>query len=86
LPRKQPSGAPSFAPEFEIVPKHELTPRQLDVLKLLCDGFTSKQIGENLGIAPKTVEFHRRLIAKKIDSSKLALMVRWAIRNKIIEP
>jgi DNA-binding CsgD family transcriptional regulator len=56
------------------------------VLKLLCDGLTSKQIGEKLGIAPKTVEYYRGLIAKKIGSSNLALSVRWAIRNKIIEP
>jgi DNA-binding CsgD family transcriptional regulator len=55
-------------------------------LKLLCDGLNSKQIGDRLGIAGKTVEFHRGCIAKKIGTSSIALMVRWAIRNRIIEP
>ena len=65
---------------------HDLTPRRLDVLKPLCDGLTTKQFGDKLTLAPKTVEFHRGLIAKKIGSSNLALMVRWAMRNKIIDP
>jgi len=63
-----------------------LSPRQLEVLKLLCDGLRGKQIADSLGLSPKTVEFHRAEIAKRMGSANLALMVRWAIRNKIIEP
>ena len=63
-----------------------LTNRQLEVLRLVCDGQSSKEIGLALGISSKTVEFHKAHIAKKIDAHSTVSVVRWAIRQGIIQP
>lgn len=62
-----------------------LTAREIEVLKLICEGKTAKEIGHDLGISSKTVEYHRGNICKKFGESRTALLVRCAIRNRIIE-
>jgi DNA-binding CsgD family transcriptional regulator len=64
----------------------ELKPTELDILKLTCNGLTSKQVATKLIMSPKTVEFHRSNIARKTGTSHVAMLVRWAIRHKLIEP
>ena len=63
-----------------------LTPRELEVLLLICDGLSSKQIGQRLGITRKTVEFHRAQISDKTETSNVAGLVRWAMREGLIVP
>ena len=63
-----------------------LPPRQLQVLLLICDGLTGKEIAQRLGISPKTVEFHRAGICKRLGLKTTAHLVRYAIRMGLIEP
>ena len=63
----------------------QLTDRQREVLKLLAEGHTSKQVGFALDISIKTVEAHRANIMQKIDCHSVVELVRYAIRHYIIE-
>ena len=63
-----------------------LSCRELQVLKLVCAGSSSKVIAHKLGISMKTVGFHRTRISKKLGERGTVMLVRWAIRNGVIEP
>lgn len=63
-----------------------LTPREREVLHLLAEGHTNKQIGARLSITPKTAETHRARINAKLNLRSVSDLVRYAIRNHIIEP
>ena len=61
---------------------HEpLTPRELEVLRHVADGMSSKDISEHLFISPKTVENHRTSIMSKLGLSNAVDMTRYAIRH-----
>ena len=64
----------------------ELSDRQREILTLLVDGRTSRQIAERLHLSPKTVEWHRAQIMDKLGLENLASLVRFAIRTGIVEP
>ena len=63
-----------------------LTPRQMQIVRLIAEDLTAEKIGERLGISPKTVEFHQDLIRKQLDVAGMAGIVRYAIRTGLIEP
>ena len=63
-----------------------LTPREREVLQLLTEGKSNKDIAGLTGTSPKTVETHRARIMRKLEARSLAELVRYAIRNKLIEP
>ena len=63
-----------------------LTPRQREVLQLLTEGKTNKEIAATLGITAYTAETHRTQIMAKLDLHSMSELVRYAIRNRIIEP
>jgi DNA-binding NarL/FixJ family response regulator len=63
-----------------------LTPREREVLQLLTEGKSNKEIGAALGMATKTAETHRGNILAKLDLHSMSELVRYAIRNRIIEP
>jgi two-component system NarL family response regulator len=58
--------------------------REEQVLRLIADGYSSKEIARNLAIAPSTVEVHRRNIMRKIGLHKVADLTRYAIRNQMV--
>ena len=58
-----------------------LTTREKEVLQLLAEGHTSKQIAMNLNISIKTVENHRSQISQKLDIHSIAELTKYAIRN-----
>ena len=60
-----------------------LTPRERQVLSLVAHGYTSRQIGEKLGISPRTAETHRVNIGRRLGIRNVAQMVRYAIENKL---
>jgi DNA-binding NarL/FixJ family response regulator len=62
-----------------------LTLREIEVLRLLSDGSTSKDIAQRLGISPKTAQAHRENIKNKLGLRSTAEMVRYAIKHKIIK-
>jgi DNA-binding NarL/FixJ family response regulator len=62
-----------------------LTPRQTEVLQLLAEGKSNKEIGATLGVTTKTAETHRAQIMTRLDLHSKSELVRYAIRNRIIE-
>lgn len=62
-----------------------LTPRESEVLQLIAEGNTNKQIAEILCISIKTVQAHRSNLMKKLDLHDKAELVKYAIQKKIIE-
>ena len=63
-----------------------LTPRELQVLKLIAEAHTSKQIANELVISIKTVERHRQNILDKLGMSDRVELTRYAIRRGLIQP
>lgn len=61
--------------------KERLTPREREVLQLLAEGKTSRQIGEHLGTALKTIESHRTNIIGKLDLHSTAELTKYAVRE-----
>lgn len=64
----------------------QLTPRERQVLQLVGEGKSTKQIAELLHISVKTAEFHRGRLMKKLDVHDTANLVRYAIREGWITP
>jgi DNA-binding NarL/FixJ family response regulator len=63
-----------------------LTPRELEVLKLIAEAYSSKQIASELVISVKTVERHRQNILGKLGMSDRVELTRYAIRRGLIQP
>jgi DNA-binding NarL/FixJ family response regulator len=63
-----------------------LTARQREVLKLLSEGKSNKEIGMVLRVSTKTVDTHRPHILAKLQLHSMSELVRYAIRNRISEP
>ena len=62
----------------------DLTPREIDVLKLIVLGYTNRQVGEELKISVRTVEAHRANLTDKIGTKSRVELVRYARENKLI--
>jgi DNA-binding NarL/FixJ family response regulator len=63
-----------------------LTARETEVVKLIAEGSTTKEIAETLVISPKTVERHRANILEKLGLRDRVDLTRWAIRQGLVEP
>jgi DNA-binding NarL/FixJ family response regulator len=66
-------------------PNPRLTPREQEVMRLLAEGFTTREIAKRLFISPKTVENHRANIMKKLDLRTTIDLVRQAARLGLID-
>lgn len=64
----------------------QLTPREREIVQLVAEGKSNKEIADALAISVKTVETHRANIMSKLDLRAVADLVRYAIRNGIIQP
>jgi DNA-binding NarL/FixJ family response regulator len=63
-----------------------LTSREREIVQLLSEGKTSKEVASILGISVKTAETHRANIMRKLEIHSVSELVRYAVRNQIIEP
>ncbi len=70
----------------EAVPEDPLTPRELQVVKLIAEGYTSEEIATALVISRKTVDHHRAKILDKLGMRNGAELTRYAIRRGLVEP
>lgn len=70
----------------EETPSDPLTPRELEVTKLIAEGLTSEEIAETLVISRKTVERHRANILEKLGMRNRVELTRYAIRRGLVEP
>ena len=65
--------------------KSRITDREREIVQLLAEGKSSKEIATILGISVRTVETHRAAIMKKLGLKSFSELIRYAVRNKIIE-
>jgi DNA-binding NarL/FixJ family response regulator len=70
----------------EAVPAQTLSAREREIVQLLAEGNSNKDIARVLDISVKTAETHRSNVMRKMGFDSLAELVRYAIRNNIIEP
>jgi len=66
-------------------PADRLTPREREIVQLVAEGKSNKEIATALSISIKTVEAHRSHLMHKLNLSSVGELVRYAIRNKIVE-
>jgi DNA-binding NarL/FixJ family response regulator len=66
-------------------PGQRLSLREREIVQLLAEGKSNKEVGEALAISVRTAETHRASILRKLNLNSLADLVRYAVRNKIIE-
>jgi len=74
------------ARQGEASPRDPLTPRELQVIKLIAEGHTSEEIATALVISRKTVDHHRANILEKLGMRNGAELTRYAIRRGLVEP
>ena len=66
--------------------RRELTPRQLEILLLVCDGLSAKEIAAKLDLSTKTVEFHKASLSERLNIHTTAGLVRYAVRTGLLKP
>lgn len=66
------------------LPHHALTRRQLEVLRLVAQGRSTKTIARDLGLSTKTIDAHRHQIGKRLQVHDVAGLVRYAIRHALV--
>ena len=74
------------ASDGERIREDPLSPRESEVVKLIAEGYTSREIAETLVIAEKTVERHRANILQKLGMRDRVELTRYAIRRGLVEP
>ncbi|MCC6946840.1 MAG: response regulator transcription factor [Bradyrhizobiaceae bacterium] len=62
-----------------------LTPREREIVQLIAEGYSNKKIAKITGISVKTVETHRAVSMRKLKVHSTAELVRYAVRNKLIQ-
>jgi DNA-binding NarL/FixJ family response regulator len=68
-------------------PKSDLlTPREREVVQLVAEGLSNKEVGKQLDLSVKTVETHRGAAMRKAGLSSTADLVRYAVRNHLVQP
>src|SRR5881397_3301743 len=67
------------------LPPDPLTPREREVLQLVAEGKTTKEVAVILGVSVKTAESHRAHILRKLDTPNIAGIVRYAIRRGLVK-
>lgn len=72
------------SPEATTSADGALTARQIQILRLIAESKTSKEIGKQLGISPKTVEFHRTQLMQRLNLHDIASLTRYAAQHGLL--
>jgi DNA-binding NarL/FixJ family response regulator len=83
-PKVQP-GVKDNAATSSLVAVETLSARELEVARLVAEGFSSKEIAARLDLSVRTVEKHRANIMDKIGVREVASLVRWCVQNGIVK-
>ena len=67
-------------------PEPKLSPRQQEILLLLCEGHSNKQIAEALKLSTRTIEAYRANLMRKLRLRSFPELVRYAVRSSVIQP
>jgi DNA-binding NarL/FixJ family response regulator len=65
-------------------PDEVLTPRQVEILTLVAQGMSAREIGERLGLSPKTVDVHRARIMERLSLHDIAGLTRYAVKHRLV--
>jgi DNA-binding NarL/FixJ family response regulator len=76
----------AFLADREGQPKRALTPRERMVVQLIAEGHSNRETAEILNLSIKTIESHRAEAMRKLNLKSIAAVVRFAVRNRLIEP
>jgi len=79
----QPNPDVPTSKELEGTP---LTGRELQVIQLLAEGKSNKQVADTLGVSTRTVESHRNHIMRKMSFTSFSDLIRFAVRTNLIQP
>jgi DNA-binding NarL/FixJ family response regulator len=74
------------ADAFNVPRTVRLSPREREIVQLLAEGKSNKEVAVALRISVKTAETHRTNLMRKLDLHSISELVRYAIRNKMVEP
>ena len=74
----------SFMDAANRKPSHELTPRQREVLQLLAEGHSMKQVAALLNVTPRTVAFHKYRMMEQLNIRSSAELIQFAISHHIV--
>jgi DNA-binding NarL/FixJ family response regulator len=90
-PFLHPAGVAALVSDFlergpDVAPDDPLSARESEIVKLIAEGLTSREIGATLHIAEKTVERHRSNILDKLGLRDRVALTRYAIRRGLVEP
>lgn len=64
--------------------KRTLTERELEILRLVAQGYTSPQIADELSLSAETIKWYRKRLLSKFEADNTAEMIKIAIENKLI--
>lgn len=81
----QVSAAVAGAIAGEGAPLQALTAREAAIVRLVAEGRSNKEMAFDLGISIRTVETHRQNVMKKLQIATVSELVRWAVRNDLVE-
>ena len=65
--------------------KKQVTKRETEIIQLVTDGYTDNEIAIQLNISKKTASTHRNNILRKLELKNTALLIRYAIVNKLVK-
>ncbi|HWZ19079.1 MAG TPA: response regulator transcription factor [Ktedonobacteraceae bacterium] len=77
----KPANTPKLAQALQV-----LTPREIEILKLVAEGYTNQEIADHLTLSIKTVQAHRANVMEKLDLRDITHLVRFAVRYGLIPP
>jgi DNA-binding NarL/FixJ family response regulator len=66
------------------IPLERLTQREQEIVKMLCEGLSNKEVASQVGISTRTVESHRNNIMHKLQIGAFSELVRYAVRHKVV--
>ena len=69
-----------------MLPNSALTPRENEVVKLLAEGKSNKEVASTLGVSTRTIESHRNHIMDKMNFASFSELIRFALRTHVVEP
>ena len=63
-----------------------LTPREREIIQLIAESFSNKEIAGKLGMSTRTADTHRTNIMRKLNLHDVVALTRWAIANGLVDP
>jgi DNA-binding NarL/FixJ family response regulator len=70
---------------FSTKKEQALTPREIEIIQHLCEGYSAKEVGDKLNLSFRTIETHRNNILRKLGFNNIAELIKYAVKHGIVE-